>query len=460
MNIVKSYAFPHPPLAIPEVGKSQEKEIPKTIAAFYETAEEISKVSPETIVIITPHNINYSDYFHISPGKSAVGDFSGFGVPKVKFEVQYDEEFSNQLIKVANNIDLPVGYLGKKYNRLDHGVMVPLYFINKKFRNYKIVRISQSGLDTASHYSLGMCIKETAELLNRKVVVIASGDLSHKLPNSPYGTVKEGIEFDSSIVSILKKGDFDELFTFDNDLREKAAECGFNSFVVLAGCFDGYETETDFYSYENTFGVGYAILSFTPVNKDVHRYFLEKYLKDEEEMIKSLHNTTDEYCSLAIKSLESIVKYGKIITLPNNLSDDLLLKKAGVFVTLHKGNSLRGCIGTIYPTTDSIAMEIIQNAISAGLNDPRFESVNKDELKYIRYSVDVLSEPEIITDISQLDVKRYGVILSYKNKRGLLLPDLDGINDVETQLSIAKQKAGISDEVAVTIERFEVTRHV
>jgi AmmeMemoRadiSam system protein A len=132
---------------------------------------------------------------------------------------------------------------------------------------------------------------------------------------------------------------------------------------------------------------------------------------------------------------------------------------AGVFVSIYRNDSLRGCVGTIAPTTDSIAQEIIKNAVSAGLYDNRFDEVSVSELSELVYSVDVLSPPEEIADAKELDVKKYGVIVSKGNKRGLLLPDLNGIDTVEEQIAIAKRKAGISDKDKVKLERFLVTRY-
>ena len=134
-------------------------------------------------------------------------------------------------------------------------------------------------------------------------------------------------------------------------------------------------------------------------------------------------------------------------------------KAAGTFVSLHAHGQLRGCIGTTAPTTANVAWEIIQNAVSAGVRDPRFPPVGKDELDQLKYSVDVLGEPEPISSPAQLDVKRYGVIVSCGNRRGLLLPDLDGVDTVEQQIDIARQKGGISSREKYTLERFEVVRH-
>jgi AmmeMemoRadiSam system protein A len=132
--------------------------------------------------------------------------------------------------------------------------------------------------------------------------------------------------------------------------------------------------------------------------------------------------------------------------------------KAGCFVSLKKHGDLRGCIGTIYPTQDSIADEIINMAIQAGTRDPRFYAVKESELADLVYDVDVLYPPEPATK-EQLDVKKYGVIVSTKMKRGLLLPNLEGVDTVDFQLDIACQKAGIRNGEDYEIERFLVERH-
>lgn len=136
-------------------------------------------------------------------------------------------------------------------------------------------------------------------------------------------------------------------------------------------------------------------------------------------------------------------------------------KKAGVFVSLHKKGELRGCIGTYLPTQKNIAEEIIRNAISAATQDPRFPPVREEELKEIEISVDILSEPELIHSLNDLNPRKYGVIVSKEWQKGLLLPDLEGVNTVETQLKIAKQKAGLLGVplTQLKIYRFTVTRY-
>lgn len=164
------------------------------------------------------------------------------------------------------------------------------------------------------------------------------------------------------------------------------------------------------------------------------------------------------YTEIARKALESHVKGKRLSSVPPGLPPDLQ-KPGAAFVSIKKRGELRGCIGTISPTKRTLAGEIAANAVSAGLKDPRFYPVSEDELPELVYTVDVLSEPEKVEDLSELDPQRYGVIVRCGGRTGLLLPDLEGINTVEEQLSIAKQKAGIFSEEAVEIYRFEVKRY-
>ena len=168
----------------------------------------------------------------------------------------------------------------------------------------------------------------------------------------------------------------------------------------------------------------------------------------------------DPHIALARLSVETFVKTGRPAALPDDVDPALLSRRAGVFVSLHEHGDLRGCIGTISATTRSIAEKIIQNGISACSRDPRFPAVRPEELDYLDYSVDVLGDAEPIDSPDQLDPKRYGVIVTKGWKRGLLLPNLDGVDTVGYQLMIAKQKAGIDPaDDDVELERFEVVRH-
>jgi len=460
MAITGAYTLPHPPLAVPGVGRGQEKGISKTLRAFDEVALEIAELAPETIVFITPHNVIYSDYFHISPGASARGDFARFSAPGITFETEYDTEMAAEISGIAQRNGIPAGVMGERDSKIDHGVTVPMWFINERYNGYKSVRISQSGLAPADHYRVGRIIAEAAELLDRKTVLIASSDLSHKLKqDGPYGFMPEGPEFDAAVALCLSTGDFLSLMQIGGDLRDKAAECGYNSLMVLAGCLDRRAVSARLISYEGPFGVGYAIASFSPGSPDEGRNILERYEEISLSDARKKQESEDDYQTLARRSLEFTVRNGGNLPLPDGLPEALLNDQAGVFVSLHLNGRLRGCVGTIAPTKASVAQEIIQNAVSAGLKDNRFEPVTAEELPYLTYKVDVLSAPEPISSPKELDVKRYGVIVSSGYKRGLLLPNLDGVDTVGEQIDIARGKAGISDGTPVELERFEVVRH-
>ena len=167
----------------------------------------------------------------------------------------------------------------------------------------------------------------------------------------------------------------------------------------------------------------------------------------------------DAWVRLARLSLETYVKTGKPLPLPNDLDEALLQQRAPVFVSLHKNGELRGCIGTTKPCHAHVAAEIIANAVAAGTRDPRFPKVKEQELDQIEYSVDVWGEAQRVTSFAQLDPKRYGVIVTSGRKRGLLLPDLEQVDTVEQQLTIAKEKGGIDEDEPCLVERFEVVRH-
>jgi AmmeMemoRadiSam system protein A len=159
---------------------------------------------------------------------------------------------------------------------------------------------------------------------------------------------------------------------------------------------------------------------------------------------------------LARRAIESIVRHGvKFVPADDNGKAD----RAGVFVSIKKGGQLRGCIGTLQPVTGSLAEEVVQNSISAATRDPRFPPVSVDELEDLDISVDVLTAPEPVTDISGLDPFRYGVIVRSGGRAGVLLPDLPGIDTVDEQVDIARRKAGIGSEEPIEILRFEVKRH-
>ena len=460
MPILAAFMVPHPPMILPEIGKGSEAQITETIRAYEQTADELAALAPETIIITSPHAVMYADYFHISPGTHASGSFRRFMAPQVKFSESYDEELVERISILSDREEFPAGTLGERDAALDHGTMVPLWFIRKKYSGGKIVRIGLSGLPLTDHYHLGQLIADAVEDLGRRAVIIASGDLSHKLQSyGPYGYAPEGPEYDRRIMDTCSRAAFGELFDFDETFCEKAAECGHRSFVIMAGAFDGVQIKAMALSHQDVTGVGYGICTFYPDGASEERRFLKIYQEKLIDECRIKAEGSDPYARLARASVESWVTRRKRLDIPDDLPEEMLKRRAGTFVSIHKEGRLRGCIGTIMATQKNIAEEIIQNAISASARDPRFSPITPGELKTLEISVDVLGEIEDIDSPEQLDVKHYGVIVSHRNKRGLLLPNLDGVDTIEDQIRIAREKGGIRETEPYQLQRFEVVRH-
>ena len=432
MKILGTFMVPHPPLIVHEVGNGREEQIKKTLDSYLEIAKQIGELKPDTIIVSSPHAPFYNDYFYLPSDERAMGSFSNFGASAVKFDIPYDNELIEKIEKISKEKNFPCGRI-KSNESLDHGTMVPLYFVNKYLSNYKLVVVGLSNISLEKNYEMGEIINEATSNLDRKVVYIASGDLSHKLKeDGPYGFIKEGPLYDERIIEVMSNAKFDELLKFDLDFLDKAAECGHRSFIMMSGFLKNIKVIPKFYSHEDVTGVGYGICSY--------------YL-------------ADPYIELAKKTIETYIKDDKIIDIPLDTPKELLDNKSAVFVSIHKNGYLRGCIGTIIPTTKCVAQEIINNAINASTEDPRFDPVTVDELKDLEINVDILTLPEDIDDKTMLDPKKYGVIVRSGLKRGLLLPDLEGVDTIDEQISIAKQKAGINDNEKIELQRFEVIRH-
>lgn len=466
MPILAAFMVPHPPLIVPEVGRGGEAQVAATRAAYERVAREIAALAPETVIVSSPHATMYADYFHISPGRSAEGSFARFRAPGVRFREEYDAELVGAIERLAAADGLPAGTRGQRERALDHGTMVPLYFLRQVFSGFRLVRVGLSGLPLEEHYRLGQVIRRAVEETGRRAVFIASGDLSHKLQHyGPYGYAPEGPQYDERVMDVCGRAAFGELFAFDEAFCERAAECGHRSFVIMAGALDGTAVAAERLSHEDVTGVGYGICAFRPAGPDDSRRFLDVRQREQQERLAEDRaksdpcDGSDPWAQLARQSVEHWVSHHAVMDVPEGLPDELLRRRAGAFVSIHRQGRLRGCIGTIAPTQDSLAEEIIRNAVSAAARDPRFDPIRPDELRWLEIHVDVLGEPEDIASEAELDVKRYGVIVRRGHRRGLLLPDLDGVDTVEQQVAIARQKAGIGPKEKVELQRFEVVRH-
>lgn len=466
MSLQGFYLLPHPPIVIPEVGKGEEEKISNTSNSLNIVGKEISQKAPSTIILVTPHGIMFQDAIALSYEDEISGDLKNFGVPKVSMRLEINKPLTSKIHELTSkegvsSIMLTNSILSR-YNTslfLDHGAMVPLYFINKYYENYKFVHITYTALSDIDLYKFGMCINKAVEELKEDVIFIASGDLSHKLKEEgPYGYDPSGEKFDVEFLRKLELGDVKGVFAMDKEIVCNAGECGRRSTAILLGALEGKKFKGELLSYEGTFGVGYGVMKFN-ILSEVAVPKLEELEALSSEAHKKRKQQSDPYVRLAIESLTTFLNNREVLkNFPDYVTEEMKSSRRGVFVSLKKHGNLRGCIGTMLPTTNSIAEEIIQNAVSAGLNDPRFNEVQEQELLDIVFSVDVLTEPKPSSK-EELNPKVYGVIVTNKGRRGLLLPDLEGVNTVEEQLSIALEKAGIDPFEEYTIQRFKIIRH-
>ena len=444
-------------IIIPEIGRGEEKKIASTSKALKTISKEVKQIEPETIIIITPHAKMHRGAVTINTAPVIEGTMAQFGCPDLRFSAKNDERIVKEIIKKCKKTGFPCAAIDMN---LDHGSFVPLYFISSEFSNFSLVHINYGIMLSAMLEEFGSILSDIIEEKKCKSVFIASGDLSHRLLSTgPYGFVPEGPKFDKEFVRIIEKGSLSEFADIPPLLTERAGECGLNSFLILSGLLSCYKHSQELLSYEGPFGVGYGVARFKVESirqledEDLEIVFKEK----KKKFILPDSQTKDPYINLARRSIIYYLKHNKFLK-PKN-TEGIQSGKAGVFVCLKKKGVLRGCIGTILPTKSRISEEIIKNAVSAALNDPRFPSVDLSEMGEIVCSVDILAEPEEIKSISDLDVKRFGVIVSSGSRTGLLLPNLEGIDSVGMQVAIALQKGGISPEEPYRMYRFEVIRH-
>ncbi len=471
MNREKGVALtglaPHPPLLIPRVGGKQIEQVLQTKEALVQLAQTVVDVNPDVVVVISPHGPVFQDGIVVNFAPTAEGDFANFGVPEEKLQFLVDGLFAGAVQDEAEELEVPIIPLTidlvKRFRLttgLDHGALVPLHYLKKAGWHGKIVPVTMGILPLDKLYSFGLAIQRAAQNLGRRVAVIASGDLSHRLsPDAPNGFNPRGQEFDAAITQALEAGDVVGLLEVTPELREEAGECGYRPLVMMAGAVDGYRLEPRLLSYEGPFGVGYAVALWKPVGVDASRRYLARLQQQRQTYLAQVREQESPLVRLARAAAELYVERQEILSSLPDLPQDLP-QQAGAFVTVKHAGNLRGCIGTFLPTQPSLAQEVIANAIQAVSKDPRFEPVDRRELADLEYSVDVLSEPKEVQDLTHHDPKIHGIIVAKGERRGLLLPDLEGVDTTEEQIAIAKRKAGIRpDDDDVALAQFEVTRY-
>ncbi len=451
---------PHPPIMVEAVGHEDAHVTDASVAAMRTAARLLAEFEPDTVVIMSPHSQGFSDAFTVTTASRVSGTLSMFGAPSAGLDVPGDPALAAAVLAAAERHGVAAvdrSIMGRfSPSELDHGVLVPMAFLDPDGR-WPLLDLAFSMLSYEDHVEFGRAVAEAVRETGRRVAFVASGDMSHRLlPQSNAGYSPRAHLFDEEVVRLVAGGDFALLADIDPDLVDVAGECGLRSFITLGGFLQGSDHATKVLSYEGPWGVGYMVaVSASPPEvlagvEGITPTTGEKGgMPGEEESAP---------VALARRVITSWLSDGRMPEVDPS-ADPLLATRAGAFVSLHTHDELRGCIGTIVATQPTLAAEIAHNAVEAATRDPRFPAMTSDELADLDISVDVLGSAETISSLEALDPKVYGCIVSCDWRRGLLLPDLEGVDTPQQQVEIACRKAGIRPGEAVALERFKVERY-
>lgn len=462
-QIINHFFLPHPPAAISKVGGKTTEQLTKTIEGLSNAAKTIAEQKPDTIILITPHGPCFQDMFYMPSQKRISGDFSAFGCKKLILGFDNDFELAELISHHAKNHGLNAGFAddatmkrhGIPYD-LDHGVTVPLYFIMREYQDFKVLPVSLSGLNAREHYRFGILLREAIRQSDRKVVLIGSGNLSHRLTEtSPCDFSEDGILFDKAVRKLLLAEDAEGFLSFDPKAAKKAAQCGIDTYRVVLGTLDGFRFLPRILSYEAPLGVGYLCAEIT-CGKAAESVFT-RFLIEEEQRKAILREKEAPPIKLARYAIDAFLHGEKNPQVPPHTEKELTEHHGGVFVSLYSDGELRGCIGTTKATHPNLAEEIISNAIYAASKDNRFPPLRQKELADITITVDFLHPPEEVIDHSELDPEKYGIIAENRGKVGVVLPSVIGIETVEDQIRTARERAGIHPWHRLKLQRFTVT---
>jgi len=260
MSLVFAAITPHPPLAIPSVGKENLEKISKTKEALERLETELYAAKPDILIVISPHGEISPDHFTINLSDKFQINFEQFGDFSTRLEFASDTVLiTTNKEKMSNRS--PINIISEA--TLDHGIGVPLFYLARHLKNIKLIPIYFSLLDNRAHFEFGKNLKETIIDSDQRIAVIASGDLSHCLTeNAPLPFDPTGKEFDQKLMDFLKNSDSQSIINFDPELLERAAECGLRSIAILLGILNNINFNFELFSYEAPFGVGYLVGQF------------------------------------------------------------------------------------------------------------------------------------------------------------------------------------------------------
>jgi|GEM_PF-291144 len=480
---MKGYLMPHAPIILPTIGISEADQVSRTYNAMMKIGEEIADEDPDTVILISPHGPRFSDAIPIYDQATYKGSLSAFGDFETTFEYEKDDAFIEALMHLNSEEN------GQFYrfrdedfarfemdNTLDHGALVPLYFVQQFCKNFQVVIMSDADFDPTALMKAGVLIRRTAAKVHKKIVVIASGDLSHTLSEQgPYHYHPSSKIVDQAVVDAFENSDLLPLATLKQDNVEEAGICGLNSILMLFGVYNHMMYRTKCLSYEGPFGVGYAVGTMTEETSSSEPDWMRQVLTALEEKAREERKRAHPFTRIAYEIIKQKVKTGispvvrmkeqscyigeEKIPLSKMAFERLMEPCEGIFVSIKKNGALRGCIGTVNGDAQNACYKQIgYYALQAAFKDPRFDAVSISELSTITISIDLLSKM-IATELPlKHDVEKYGLYICGNDSSGILLPNLPGVDNPVDQLHIASHKAGLSVDEIEEVYHFTVER--
>lgn len=445
--------MPHAPVLVPAIGGRHGNQAAASVGAMAEAARRVVKDAPETVVLISPHSPRRRGMFAIWDGTRVSGSLSQFGAPAAAVDLPVDKTLAGMIACEAEARGVTIWRLNDA--ALDHGVVVPLWHLADAGWRGPVVLFGLNYPGEPGLTELGEAIRAAAQNAGRRVAVVASGDMSHRLqPGAPAGFHPRAKDFDGAFIECLRAGDYRKLRHLDPDLRDLAAEDAVDSTLVAAAAVNWDAAGHEVLNYEEPFGVGYgvAILHQAPLQSaptGVH----ETVVYESETACSG-----NPLPKIAWRSIAAAL--GGTDGSPDLPADAFLGARHGVFVTVCGPNrELRGCVGTLTPKFANTIEETWHVARDAAFHDGRFPPVGVDELNGLRCEVSVILGLEEIASPADLDPGHYGVIVSAADgRRGVLLPGISEIRSVEQQIAVARRKGGIGMNETVRLQRFAVKK--
>ena len=487
MSWVWAALMPHPPILVPEVGRGRENEARETLNGLGLLAESLRDRKPDVLLVLSPHQPYAPGALFLNSAERAMGTLAPFGAPSVTIGLACPRKLRRAVADRLSALGARIREGGRPDLTRDQGTLVPLYFLRRAWGRDEeslpenlppTLLASPIGLTPGEAFFLG----ERLALLDGGLRwgLVASGDLSHRLtPDAPAGYSPEGRVFDAAVLEALRSADAGPLISLSPETLKAAGECGLRSVMTMLGLAGALHGAIRVFSYEGPFGVGYCSALWEPSDEEASNGGTSDRGASDGG---AAHGGTshggaahgeapvgkaskDHPCVRLARETVTRLLEGRPLpgsgteAAPSELWSGLLMERRACFVSIKaRSGALRGCIGTLAPSQRSLDREIITNAVSAATRDPRFPPMTCEELPGVLFSVDVLSDPEPVTDLADLDPREWGVIVSKDGRRGVLLPDLEGVDTVEEQLAIAARKAGIAELRGASVERFRVDR--